>query len=144
MQRLQITTFLPLFAICLLLFGRDWLYFQYHCSDAPTLAVLRGVRELETQSLAALDGSQFLMRSADQGVCPNGSIDLPVHEHLRSLGWEFEEQMGAGLHYRRGEQWTSALLTTVGRDYWLVTFYCDLESGHEIQRKRPFNLFGSP
>lgn len=144
MRHLQLPTILPLLAVCLLLLGRDWLYFQYHCSEACTSAVLRGVKELEHFRVTALDSSQFLVRSEDRGVRPDSSIDLPVHEHLRSLGWEFQEQMGAGLHYRRGEQSISGLLTTVGPDYWLVTFYHDLESGHEVRRRHPFNLFGSP
>ena len=133
---------IPILILLLVVAGRDGLYFHYHCSEAPTSAVLRGVEELKQCDLAALDDSQFLMRSTDQGLCPDGSIDLPVHEHMRSLGWKFEEQMGAGLHYRRGEQHISGLLTTVGPDYWLVTFYHDLERGHEISRTRPFNLLG--
>lgn len=133
---------ITILVLLLVLFvGRNVLYFHYHCSEASTPAVLRGVKTLEKSQLAALDDAQFLMRMADQGQRPDGSIDLPVHQHLKTLGWEFQERMGAGLHYRRGDEHISGLLTAVGRDYWLVTFFNDLETGQARPRPRPFNLF---
>ena len=121
------------------------LYFQWHCSEAPTLSVISGALRLRDSKLpcAEIEPNIYMFRAGDVKVAGNGvgALQFPYNAHLASLGWTFTDQMGAGLTYKRNEQRLNMLFASCGPSYGVAVLYQDPVTGKDMPYHRPFNLF---
>ena len=61
--------------------------------------------------------------------------------HLSQWGWKFEEQMGAGLTYIRGQERLTATFGSCGPGFCLVVLHNDPVTASTLPQQRPWNAF---
>ena len=150
-RRVKISLFriLVLFTGCLALYlAQPYFYWHWHCSEAPSFSVIRGVEKLKDPQVryAEIEPGLYLCRSGD--IAPREDwhhqrARLPFDVYLESLGWTFFDQMGAGVTYERNSEHIRGMLTSCSSSYLLLTLYEDPVNGAALNRSRPFNLFSS-
>lgn len=121
------------------------LYFQWHSSEASTLSAVSGALALRDPNrlYIEIESGVYMFRRVDLKVADDGvgSVVIPVNTELVSHGWTFEEQMGAGLLYKRGDQTLEAIFASCGPHYGVAVLHQDPATGCDIARSKPFNLF---
>jgi len=119
-------------------------YFHWHSDQASSLALLRGALRLRNSSLGVVEVERGRLMLDARHTVPNGVgafRHAGLEQYLGAHGWQFADQMGAGLDFARGQESLHGLLTSCGPNYMVVVLEQDPVTGKDLNLPRPFNLF---
>ena len=119
-------------------------YFHWHSDQASSHSLLLGAIRLHrtTSGLVEVEPGRLMLDA--RHTVPNGVGAFRhsgLEQFLGAHGWQFADQMGAGLDFKRGKQSPHGLLTSCGPHYMVVVLDQDPSTGKDLNLPRPFNLF---
>jgi hypothetical protein len=114
------------------------LYFFWHNSEASSLALLNGymVMKFRGTSFVEVQPGRYLLEDG-----PDSFRSKPFESHLSKWRWKFEEQMGAGLIYSRGDERMTAGFYSCGPGLLVVVLYNDAVTAETLKQPRPWTAF---
>jgi hypothetical protein len=129
--------------VCLMVAGLLG-YFHWHSDQASSLALLLGAIRLHhaPSGLVEVERGRLMLdnrRAAPPGI--GAFRHSGLEQYLGAHGWQFADQMGAGLDFARGQESLHGLLTSCGPHYMVVVLEQDPVTGKDLNLPRPFNLF---
>ena len=86
-------------------------------------------------------GASFSEVEPGRYLIEGGFRSKAFESHLGQWGWKFEEQMGAGLTYTRGQERLQAYFFGCGPGFCLVELHNDPVTGSTLKQQKPWNLF---
>ncbi len=119
-------------------------YFHWHSDQASSLALLRGAIQLGhvPSGLVEVEPGRLMLDARQVAANGVSAFRHPgLEQYLGAQGWQFADQMGAGLDFTRGNQRLHGLLTSCGPHYLVVVLEQDPVTGRDVHLPRPFNLF---